>query len=134
MWNRVNLEVRAGSCAIKLNGYRMGKLVFGAEPKVQGKHEAQLEGGSWVLRPMLEISILSCCLVAKSCLSLLQPHGLCSPPGSAVCGISQARYWSGLLFPSPGHLHDPRIELVSPASVSCISIGLFTTEPLYLLA
>ena len=33
MWNRVNLEVRAGSCAIKLNGWRMGKLVCGAEPK-----------------------------------------------------------------------------------------------------
>ena len=26
----------------------------------------------------------------------------CSPPGSSVHGILQARYWSGLLLPSPG--------------------------------
>ena len=33
----------------------------------------------------------NCCLVAKSCLALLRPHGLYSPPGSSVHGISQAR-------------------------------------------
>ena len=32
-----------------------------------------------------------CCLVAKSFLTLLQPHGLCSLPGSSVHRISQAR-------------------------------------------
>ena len=39
----------------------------------------------------------------------------CSPPGSSVHGIFQARVWSGLLFPSPGDLPNPRIELGSPA-------------------
>ena len=28
----------------------------------------------------------------------------CSLPGSCVQGISQARYWNGLPFPSPGNL------------------------------
>ena len=33
-----------------------------------------------------------CCLVSKSCLTLLQPHGLyCSPSGPSVHGISQAK-------------------------------------------
>ena len=32
-------------------------------------------------------------------------------------------YWSGLLFPSLGHLPDPGIELAGDAS------GFFTTEP-----
>jgi len=39
----------------------------------------------------------------------------CSPPGSSVHGIFQARILSGLPFPSPGDLPDPEIELRSPA-------------------
>ena len=30
-------------------------------------------------------------------------------------GFSRQEYWSGLLFPTPGDLLDPGIELVSPA-------------------
>ena len=30
-----------------------------------------------------------------------------------VHGISQARYWNGLPFPSPGDLHNPGIKLAS---------------------
>ena len=30
-------------------------------------------------------------------------------------GFSRQEYWSGLPFPSPGDLSDPRIELQSPA-------------------
>ena len=41
----------------------------------------------------------------------------CNLPGSSVHGISQARIldWSGLSFPSPGHLPDPGIEPAPPA-------------------
>ena len=35
-------------------------------------------------------------------------------------------HWSGLPFPSPGDLPDPRIEPISPA----LAGGFFTTEPL----
>ena len=37
-----------------------------------------------------------------------------SPPGSSVCGISQAKTveWVGLPFPSPGDLPDPGIEVM----------------------
>ena len=49
------------------------------------------------------------CSVAQSCLTLSDPMNY-SPPGSSVYGISQTRYWSGLSFPSPGDLPDPRIE------------------------
>ena len=48
-------------------------------------------------------------LVAQSCLTLCDPMD-CSPPGSPVHGILQARYWSGLSLPSPGDLPDPGIE------------------------
>ena len=37
-----------------------------------------------------------------------------NPSGSSVHGISEARYWSGLQFPSPGGLPDPGIEPQSP--------------------
>ena len=36
-------------------------------------------------------------------------------PGSSVHGIFQAKYWSGLPFPSPGDLPDAGIEPGSAA-------------------
>ena len=39
----------------------------------------------------------------------------CSPPGSSVHGILQARILSELPFPSPEDLPDPGIELRFPA-------------------
>ena len=36
----------------------------------------------------------------------------CGPPGSSVHGTLQARYWSGLPFPSPGDPPDPGIKPV----------------------
>ena len=48
-------------------------------------------------------------LVTQSCLTLCNPMA-CSPPGSSVHEIFQARYWSGLPFPSPGDLPNPGIE------------------------
>ena len=50
---------------------------------------------------MLEVfSFLCCCLVTKSHPALRDPMD-CSPPGSSVHGISQARMLSELTFPSP---------------------------------
>ena len=54
-------------------------------------------------------------LVAMSSLTLVTPWNICSPPGSSVRQIFQARYWSGLPFLSPGDLLDPRIGPESPA-------------------
>ena len=52
----------------------------------------------------------------------------CSLPGSAVHGILQAKYWSGLPFPPPEDLADPGIEPVSLASPA-LAGGFLTTEP-----
>ena len=38
-------------------------------------------------------------------------------------GLPRQKYWSGLLFPSPGHLPNPGIEPAFPAG------GFITTEP-----
>ena len=40
-----------------------------------------------------------CCLVDKSYLTLLQPHGARQAPLSM--GFSRPEYWSGLSFPPP---------------------------------
>ena len=40
-------------------------------------------------------------------------------------GFSRQEYWSGLLFPSPGDLPDPGIELRSPA----LQVDALTSEP-----
>ena len=52
--------------------------------------------------------------VIQSCLTFCDSID-CSPPGSSIHGIFQARYWSGLPFPSPGDLPDPGIEPGAPA-------------------
>ena len=54
----------------------------------------------------------------------LQPMD-CSLPGSSVRGISQAEYWHGLQFPSPGHLPDPEIESMSHA----LAVKFVNAEP-----
>ena len=63
-------------------------------------------------------------LVTESCPTLCNPMD-CSLPGSSVHGTSQARYWSGLPFPSPG---DPPNSVIEPVSLA-LAGGFFTTEP-----
>ena len=59
----------------------------------------------------------SFCLVGQSCLTLSNRMD-CSPPGSSIHGISQARILgNGLPFPSPGDLPDPGSEPTSPALI-----------------
>ena len=53
-------------------------------------------------------------LAAKSYLTLHDPID-CSPPGSSIHGLLQARIWSGLPFPSSGDLPNPGTEPRSPA-------------------
>ena len=62
-------------------------------------------------------------LVTHSCLTLcnLMDHQV-----PLSMGFSRQEYWSGLPFPSPGDLPDPRIKLTYPA----LSGGFFTSEPL----
>ena len=60
------------------------------------------------------------CLGTQSCPTLSDPTD-CSPPGSSVHGIFQARILEWLPCPLPGNLPDPGIEpksLVSPALAS----------------
>ena len=64
---------------------------------------------------------------ALSCPTLCDPVD-CSPPGSSVHGIFQARTLDGLPFPPPGALPDPPIELVSLAPPA-LAGGFFITGP-----
>ena len=63
-------------------------------------------------------------LVAKSCPTLLRPHGL-YPPGSSIHGISQARIlrWVAISF-SRGS-SQPRDQ----THIACLVCRFFTTEP-----
>ena len=51
----------------------------------------------------------------------------CSPPGSSVCGILQARILEWVPFPTLGDLPDPGIEPTSPAP-SALAGGFFATS------
>ena len=63
---------------------------------------------------------LHTCSVTQSCPTLFNPM-VCS---SSECGNSQAGYWSGMPFPTPGDLLNPGIELTFPAFTG----GFFTTS------
>ena len=47
------------------------------------------------------------------------------PQAALSMGFLRQKYWSGLLFPSPGDLSNPDIKTISPA----LAGGLFITEP-----
>ena len=74
-----------------------------------------------------------CVLRAKtfqSCLTLCSPKN-CSPPGSSVQGILQARILEWIAMPSPGDLSKPGIEpksLISPALAGRFSTTSATWE------
>ena len=65
--------------------------------------------------------------VAQLCLTLSDPMD-CSPPGSSVHGIFQARVLEWVAISIPGDLPDPGIELMSPASPAMAG-RFFTTAP-----
>ena len=54
-----------------------------------------------------------CCLVDKSCLTLCNPMDSRRAPLSKR--FTRQEYWSGLPFPSPEDLPDPRIKYAFPA-------------------
>ena len=62
--------------------------------------------------------------VAQLCPALCNPMD-CSPPGSSVHGIFQARILECLPFSPPGDLPSPELEPASPA----LAGGCFTTAP-----
>ena len=51
-----------------------------------------------------------------------------APQAPLSMEFSRQEYWSGLPFPSPGDLPDPRIKPVSFA-FPALAGGFFTTEP-----
>ena len=66
-----------------------------------------------------------CCLVAKSCLTLLQPPWLVPHQAPLSMGFPGQEYWSGLPFLCPRNHPDPRIKPASPA----LAGEFFIAEP-----
>ena len=71
------------------------------------------------------MTLRRCCLVYKSCPTLVSPWTVaCQAPLSME--FLKQEYWSGLPLPSPGELHNPGMEPMSPV----LAGRFFTTEPL----
>ena len=58
--------------------------------------------------------IVLCVLVTQLCPTLCDPTD-CSPPTALTMVFSRQEYWSGLPFPSPGGLPNPKTEPWFPA-------------------
>ena len=72
---------------------------------------------------LLDLLLFACMCPVMSDGLFLTPRP--SLPGSSVHGISQARIWSGLPFPSPGDLPNPGIKPMSLESPA-LAGGFFT--------
>ena len=66
-------------------------------------------------------------MCAQSCLTLCHPMD-CSPPAPLPMEFSRQEHWSGLSFPTPGHVPNPGIKPAPPVSPA-LAGGFFTTEP-----
>jgi len=87
------------------------------------------EGTWWGLGNVTRVCCFCMCVCAKppqSCLTLCEPMD-CSPPGSSVHGILQARIVERVVMPSSRDLHDPGTELVS-LMPPALAGGFFTTS------
>ena len=67
-----------------------------------------------------------CAESLQSCPTLCNPTD-CSPPGSSVRGILQARILQWLPCPPPGDLPDPGVEPMFPVSLALAGM-FFTTS------
>ena len=70
------------------------------------------------------------CEIAQSCLTLCDPIDSSLHQAPTSMGFSRQEYWSGLPFPSPGNLLDPRIEPKAPAVSPALHVDSFTADPL----
>ena len=68
------------------------------------------------------------CLVAQFCVTLCDSMD-CSPPGSSLHELSQAKIWSRLPFPTLGDLHHPGIEPTPPTPSALASRFFITGQP-----
>ena len=107
------------------------------KPGMLQSMELQRVGHDWASEQLSVILVVAWRMVLRFIASIpfhvcetLHDPMVCSPPGSSVHGISQARILEWVaIFPSPGDLLDPWIKLVFPLSLALA--GRFsTTEPL----
>ena len=81
----------------------------------------------------IDVDSFDMCCAVLCCAKLLQSYLTlcnlmdCSPPGSSICGILQARIQSGLPYLPPGDLPNPGIESRSLKS-SALASRFFTTS------
>ena len=69
------------------------------------------------------------CMLSRSVVSdSSRPHRLQSHQDSLSTDFSRQEFWSGLPFPSPGDLPDPRVKSVCPESPVLADV-FFTTAP-----
>ena len=91
------------------------------ERKVR-RQKVLLLGAAWFLvKSSVCVCVCVCVLVAQSCQTLCNPMD-CSPPGSSVHGILQARVLEWIAMPSSRRSFQPRDR----TQVSCIVGRLFT--------
>ena len=96
----------------------------------KGRHARQEWSEDWVLLLAYVCVCVCVCVysVTQLCLNLCDPMD-CSPPGSSVCGILQARILEWVAISSSRGSSWPK-DRTQVSFVSCTAGGFFTTESL----
>ena len=114
-------DTEAGSLSSPHPNIAMSEEKLAQSNRRQGLGE--VVGWAMSLEGDLDGVMSSCCLVTKSCLTLCNLWTVAHQAPLSM-GCPRQEYWSGLPFPSLGHLPNPWIKLVSPA----LAGGSFATE------
>ena len=91
----------------------------------KGKSEASQVSSTFFLWWLSKVKVKSLSRVRLFATPWTLSDLFVSPPASSVHGISSQEYWSGLPFPSPGHLPNPGIKPRAPA----LQEDAFPSEP-----
>ena len=85
-----------------LTGYPCSQVTPGTFIKAS-KNSGDIHSDLYFSSLLVTDYCFCCCVFTKLCPTLCDPVA-CSPAGSSIHRISQARIWSGVSFPSPGDL------------------------------
>lgn len=104
-----------------------GLLPLQEEDELALQHRGREPRADWTraaARGCLPRAALTCrpvclCVLGQACPTLCEPLDH-SPPGSYVCGVSQARIPGWVATSSSGGLPDPGLEPASPASLALV--------------
>ena len=118
LWANVTLNESCAFCNLYLEKNHVLKHLL-------RQNKSELCGGRGTDEDFFILPKVGLCVCMLSCVWLFVTLWSVARQAPLSMGFPRQEHWSGLPFPPPGVLSDPRMELASPA----LAGKFFTTEP-----